>query len=372
MAELPRSAPGLDGVPYAFWKVLPAEVAEYLDDAAHDMAQWVAPPRRLLESLTLFIPKGEYAGDADRVIRHVGELRPITLMQASAKVIASIANRELGEIAQKTVAREQRGVIEGRAIADNMIEMEGALLEYPQLPHSLPAMILLDFAMALPSLAHTWIWYIFRGIGINFSFLNLVQMLFDDLHTHNFHNGSKLRSFPFRAGMEQGCPMSGSIFAICADPLLRAHAARLVLYGGRSNLFAGDVAIVVRHIVVALAEIMRIFREWRRTSRLALKLPKCYEAFVIVVVQDMEMADNSVCLWVSVGPGAPERQWPVELSKLARRMLEMCAATSLMGRIVLCNTRLAPLYQYEARFTDPDAEAAKQYRHMQQRLQRAP
>lgn len=124
-------------------------------------------PKELVDSLTLFIPRGEYASDIDRITRRIKELRPITLMQSSAKVIASIANVELARIAQEVVFHQKRGSIAGRHISDNLMEIEGGLYEFDQLLDALPAIIILDFAQAFPSLAHRWIRLVLGTLGIS-------------------------------------------------------------------------------------------------------------------------------------------------------------------------------------------------------------
>lgn len=109
-ALLPASAPGPDGLPYAFWASAPPLAVAFLENIAFNMTLGIAPPAVLLDSLTLFIPKGEYAEDVERLIRRITEPRPTTPMQTSAKVIASVANSELSAIAKATVAGEQRGL----------------------------------------------------------------------------------------------------------------------------------------------------------------------------------------------------------------------------------------------------------------------
>lgn len=225
-----HSAPGPGGVPYAFWAQAPRDVLEFLEVTAEPMSQGIPPPAQLLDNLTICIPKGEYASDLERVIKRIHELRHITLMQTSAKLIAGVVNAELSDIAKRTIAREQRGFVEGRAIGDNIIEMEGALYEYSQLCDSMAAVVLLDFAQAFPNLAHKWMWCVLTVMGINAALLATIKALYGDLVTYVFHDGRKLHTFPIRAGIKQGCPLNGSLFAICANPLIRAHLANLTLH----------------------------------------------------------------------------------------------------------------------------------------------
>lgn len=112
-ARATHSAPGPDGIPDAFWSTAFADVIAFLGGVAEDMARGVPPPRQFMALLTLFLPKGDYDVDLERVIRRIIELRPKTLMQTSAKVVASVVNDELSRIAKVAVAGEQRGFVEG-------------------------------------------------------------------------------------------------------------------------------------------------------------------------------------------------------------------------------------------------------------------
>lgn len=64
--------------------------------------------------------------------------------------------------------------------------------------------------------------------------------------------------------------MSGSIFFLCAGPLIRAQMAHLVVHRGRSNLFVDDVAIALLQLDAAfLGIIMKAFASWKCATGLA-------------------------------------------------------------------------------------------------------
>lgn len=380
-----HSAPGPDGIPYEFWAKAPQEVLEFLETAAERMSQGIQPPAQLLDSFTLFIPKGEYVADLERVIRRINELRPITLMQTSANLVAGVVNMEMSDIAKRTVAGEQRGFVGGRTIGDNVIDMEGALYEYSQLCDSMAAIVLLDFAQAFPSLAHRWIRRVLKVMGLNTALLATIEALYTDLVTYVFHNGRKLHSFPIKAGIKQGCPLSGSLFAIAADPLIRAHLANLTIHSGRINLFADDTAIALRHLARSLPSVLALFARWKRASGLALKNSKCvvvpgaenlqaYRDFIngCAEAEGMLVATAATYLGVVVGPTAHCTQWEAVNRKAIKKMQDILVAPSLLGRMVFFNVHIASLYTYKAQFCNPDASAVRHFRRSVQRLTRAP
>lgn len=65
VAAMPASAPGADGLPYAFWANAPSEIQDLLEDIAHEATLGRPLPPVLLGFNTIWIPKGEYAEESD-------------------------------------------------------------------------------------------------------------------------------------------------------------------------------------------------------------------------------------------------------------------------------------------------------------------
>lgn len=76
------------------------------------------------------MPKGQNAIDAIWIIRRSQELRPITLLQSSAKLISAVSNEELARVAQLTVSGQHRGLASGRHMSDHVIQVEGCPVEW--------------------------------------------------------------------------------------------------------------------------------------------------------------------------------------------------------------------------------------------------
>lgn len=64
--------------------------------------------------------------------RKVAELRPLKVMQTSARLVAAAANRRLAEIASPTVCGQSRRFIQGRQLLDIVIELEDGMTEHFQ------------------------------------------------------------------------------------------------------------------------------------------------------------------------------------------------------------------------------------------------
>lgn len=86
-------------------------------------------PGEVLRTHTMFIPKGDDNADMDPIVRRLRGLRPITLMRTSAKLVESGINLHNVSVAQHFACGQQRGFVAGRQLADNIIVLEGAIVE---------------------------------------------------------------------------------------------------------------------------------------------------------------------------------------------------------------------------------------------------
>lgn len=77
-------------------------------------------------------------------------------------------------------------------------------------------------------------------------------------------NGTVVATVQLQRGVKQGCPLSGTLFALAVDPLLR----RLVEGGGplkhKVFAYADDLAIVLRTLLEGLSRLLPISTEHGR------------------------------------------------------------------------------------------------------------
>ena len=56
-----------------------------------------------------------------------------------------------------------------------------------------------------------------KKIGMEGTFLNIVKVIYDKPIANIILNGGKLKAFPIRSGIRQGCPLSPLLFNIVLD-----------------------------------------------------------------------------------------------------------------------------------------------------------
>lgn len=117
-------------------------------------------------------------------------------------------------------------------------------------------------------------WAVVAGLGVCGEMQNLLHALYEDLITTVFYNNLELDELAIDAGIKQGCPLSGIMFAISVDPLVHAHLAHITLKSSTICLFADDVAIVLRCFALQLGALLAQMSSYQRASGLGLKVQK--------------------------------------------------------------------------------------------------
>lgn len=274
-ARLPKSHPGPDGLPYAFWAQAPPGGLRILDEAAQAMSQGAGAPEQMMRSFTLFLPTGEFGEEAGMMVREVADTRRITLMQTSLKLIATVCNRALACVAKRTVCGEQRGFVVDRVMGDNLVEVEGAMQEL-SITGRTPACSLLDFMQAFPSLAHAWMFRVLQVMRL------CVYVASADGARHVCRVGDP--------DSPHGCAAPAAphqslytLYVVAVDPLVRAYLAQVTLESARLALFADDVAVVMPELAEALRPLFELLARWRagagprgRRSRRASATSSCW------------------------------------------------------------------------------------------------
>ena len=161
------SAPGPDGVPYAAFAACAPVAAGVLWEVYEVLAvsEGSAAPRWFTESYLVLLPKGTSAADADAhdgaVRRAAKDTRPVQLSNTDSKLIASLANISLAQVAATTCGEHQRGFVTGRIIHDNAVTLQVMGEAFSHLDGAVPGFVLLDQATAFTSLepascSHVW------------------------------------------------------------------------------------------------------------------------------------------------------------------------------------------------------------------------
>jgi hypothetical protein len=82
--------------------------------------------------------------------------------------------------------------------------------------------ISIDAEKAFNKIQHHFMIKALRRLGIEGNYLNIVKAIYDSPTANIILNGEKLKPFPLKSGVRQGCPLSLLLFNIVLKFLARA------------------------------------------------------------------------------------------------------------------------------------------------------
>ena len=114
-----------------------------------------------------------------------------------------------------------------------------------------------------------------QKMGIEGTYLNIVKALYEK-HTANIIlNGEKLKAFPLRSGITQGCPLSALLFNIVLEVLAMATREEKEIKGiqiGKEeiklSLFADDMILYMENPKDTIRKLLELISELTKSCRI--------------------------------------------------------------------------------------------------------
>jgi len=244
LLKLKSTAPGLDGITNMAWKHGGSAMARYILDLLDAFCEDGELPADINLGLMAFLDKAgedpQHAISPEIIFRHPSETRPLTLKQGDNKLVACVLNYCITPAITAGAIDSQRGFIHSRQLAQNVVDLDfyGRLhalqcyrdqqipsLEMFSIPTvgtvgSIPLVVLFDFASAFPSVAHAWLFCVLEAVKLWSGFIRAIKNLYKGNEAFGMCGGILLHMFSILSGVLQGCPLSGTLFVLVADPLL--------------------------------------------------------------------------------------------------------------------------------------------------------
>ena len=114
--------------------------------------------------------------------------------------------------------------------------------------------ISVDAEKAFDKIQHPFMIKTLQNMGIEGTYLNIVEAVYDKPTANIILNGEKLKAFPLRSGTRQGCPLSPLLFSIVLEVLARAIREEKEIKGiqiGKEeiklSLFADDMILYIEN-----------------------------------------------------------------------------------------------------------------------------
>ena len=85
--------------------------------------------------------------------------------------------------------------------------------------------ISIDTEKAFDKIQHTFMIKTLQKAGIEGTYLNIIKAIYDKPTANIIINGDKLKAFPLKSGIRQGCPLSLLLFDIVLEVFTTAIRA---------------------------------------------------------------------------------------------------------------------------------------------------
>ncbi|OXA42099.1 LINE-1 retrotransposable element ORF2 protein [Folsomia candida] len=204
-----NKAPGLDGLPYEFYKVFSIQFSKILSLVAKLSCEEGKFPKSCRSSVATLIFKANDPKD-------LKNYRTISLTNSDYKIISSAIKSRINTTLPSVIGPWQTCGVKGRSIFDNLsfirdnfqsCELEGLLFS-------------LDQEAAYDRVSHEYRYRVLHNFGYPQKIINYIRLLHTDFSLV-ISVGSDLTSpISFRVGLKQGDPIASALYCLAIEPFL--------------------------------------------------------------------------------------------------------------------------------------------------------
>ncbi|CAM2110706.1 unnamed protein product [Caretta caretta] len=240
-----NKSPGMDRLTVefyrAFWDILGPDLVTVW---AESLQSGVLPLLCRRAVLALLPKKGDL-----RDLRNWG---PVSLLSMDYKITAKAISLRLGSVMGDVIHPDQTYTVPGRSIFDNLFLVRD-LLELRRRDGLSFSLLSLDQEKAFDRVDHGYLLSTLQAFGFGPQFVSFLRVLYASAECLVRLNWTLTEPISFGRGVQQGCPLSGQLYALVIEPflcLLRRRMTGLVLREPELRLvllaYADDVLLVVQ------------------------------------------------------------------------------------------------------------------------------
>lgn len=236
-------APGVDGITVELFKADMTTTIEVLYDLF--CAIWVSEsiPADWKKGLIIKLPK---KGDLTKC----GNWRGITLMSVAAKVLGKVLIARISDGVDAKLRKEQAGFRQGRSTIEQIFVLRNIVEQAIEWNSSL-YVCFVDYEKAFDSVDRETLWKIMESYGIPPKLIRMVKAMYDGNQCAVVDVTGPTGWFDVKSGVKQGCNMSGFLFLLVIDWIMRRTlegdntGIRWKLWSKLNDLdFADDIALL--------------------------------------------------------------------------------------------------------------------------------
>lgn len=256
-----NTAPGKDRITYNHWRSADADCL-FLCELFNACRKYRKIPSAWKDTVTVLIHK---KGPADLV----GNWRPIALCNTAYKIYTGCWSARLSSwIGDNNILSHcQKGFMPHDGVMEHNF-MLNSLMREARKNRSELCVAWLDLTNAFGSIPHSAITRALECAGAGHAFVEIIKNLYSDNTTTIITEDGPTESIPIRSGIKQGCPISGLLFNLAIDPVVRALQRDNEIEHS-ALAFADDLALISKTPEMLQEKLNLAVEE---TSRLSIEL----------------------------------------------------------------------------------------------------